>query len=272
MTDDSILKAAAKLGVLGGRASAAQTLRLLTNPAVSVADVARSIDQEPTLAARVLRVANSAYYGLQREISTVESAAVMLGLDVLRAIAAAACFDSALMQSRSAGATSIEELRSHCIASAVAADALARQCHRELAPTAFMAGLLHDLGILILLALGADDPDDEDGSAGKPRPTHEHCAALTFEVWGLPDALVAAARHHHHPDKAPEAHRRISAIVHLADSIAKQAGLGLSVDGPSTIPSQAAAMAVLGLDNDAITELTEALPERVGQLARALSG
>ena len=269
MTDDSILKAAAKLGVLGGRASAAQTLRLLTNPAVSVADVARSIDQEPTLAARVLRVANSAYYGLQREISTVESAAVMLGLDVLRAIAAAACFDSALMQSRNSGTTSVEELRGHCIASAVAADALARQCHRELAPTAFMAGLLHDFGILILLALEADEGDE---GAGQSRPTHEHCAALTFEVWGLPDALVAAARHHHQPEKSPEAHRRMAAIVHLADAVAKASGFGLAVDGPSTIPSQAAAMAVLGLGNDAITELTDALPERVGQLSRALSG
>lgn len=280
--DDAILRAAANLGVLGGRATAAQTLRLLTNPSVSVADVAASIDQEPTLAARVLRVANSAYYGVQREISTVESAAVMLGLDVLRAIAAAACFDSALMQSKDLKTASVDDLRRHCLGAAVAAETIAKLVDRKLAPVAFMGGLLHDLGILVKLGLEvtnqAEGRDGDDTyaathiDADSATPSHEYCAAITFEVWGLPEVLVAAARYHHHPEDAPEGQRTIAALVHLGDTLSNASGFGFALDSDPNGGSRDAACRTLGLDNQQIEEIGATLAERVEQLRRALAG
>lgn len=275
MNNDDIIKAAANLGVLGGRSTAAQTLRLLTNPSVSLTEVAASIEQEPTMASRVLRVANSAYYSLNREISTIENAAVMMGLDVLRAIAAAACFDAAVMQCKDLEAGSIESLRMHCIGASVAAESIAKLHDPKLAPIAFMGGLLHDLGILIKLSLSAGVEQDYEVTQsvdGAPSPSHEHCAAVTFEVWGLPEVLVAAARHHHHPEAAPPAQQAIAATVHLGDALATSAGLSFSLDGEAGPDSHNFALARLGLQDQQLEEISETLKERVDQLTKALSG
>jgi HD-like signal output (HDOD) protein len=197
----------------------------------------------------------------------------MLGLDVLRAIAAAACFDSALMQSKNLGAASIDDLRKHCIAAAVAAECVARVYDRALAPVAFMCGLLHDLGIIVMLGLDVENevsgqtPHGEDGDG----PTHEYCAALTFEVWGLPDTLVIAAKFHHHPENAPESGRAIASIVHLGDTLAESAGFSFALDAGPTTTSKRAAMQTLGLSNEQLNEISEGLVERVEQLAKALA-
>src|ERR1700692_2204159 len=92
-----ILRAAASLGVLGsGANSAPRIMGALCNPAVSPKQVAALVGREPALYARVLRVANSPYYGQSRSITTIDRALVILGTDAVRGIAAAACLDPRL--------------------------------------------------------------------------------------------------------------------------------------------------------------------------------
>jgi HD-like signal output (HDOD) protein len=172
----------------------------------------------------------------------------------------------------------------HSLATAAAAESLARIGHAALAGDAFIAGLLHNLGTTVQIQLdspgvqaivtlrqAADVRDlrvleDERVAVG-----HEDCAAIIFESWQLPAALIAAARHHHDPMTALEEHRPLAALVNLG------ANLGLEVGHTHTLEPQAGlrlvpAMDCLGLSSENLDSVAAALPERVAELRQAILG
>ena len=151
-TQQQILAAAHELGVINGDAQAApRLLSALCQPDATAQSISRLIGSEPGLAARVLRVANSPFYGVTRAIATIDRAVVVLGLDAVRGIAAAGCLDRSL--SRGDPLLNMSQLLRHSVATAAAAEALARMSDRSLAPEAFMAGLLHDFGSVLMTRL-----------------------------------------------------------------------------------------------------------------------
>ncbi len=279
-----ILKAAAALGILGGTAQAGRRLlAMLCNPAITAAEIAAAIDREPGMAARVLRVANSAFYGLTRKVSTIDRALMLLGLNAVRGIAAAACLDRAVPQGKDAPQIDVASLLRHSVAVAAAASELARLRRPELVSEAFIAGLLHDYGVLVqlrvdppgLLAFERELRSTPDGRASElevqhVKVTHDHCASVIFEQWQLPASLVASARHHHHPDEAPGAHAEIAALVHIADHLGRAAELGFAYE-PATEPVSRAAMAVLGITDEDLGLVGAGLPERVQALQQSLN-
>ena len=96
-TQQQIIAAAHELGVINGDSQAApRLLSALCQPEATAQSIARLISSEPGLAARVLKVANSPFYGVTRAIATIDRAVVVLGLDSVRGIAAAACLDRSL--------------------------------------------------------------------------------------------------------------------------------------------------------------------------------
>ena len=138
-----LLKAAATLGVLGGsEAAPGRILSLLCNPRAEPAEVSALIKHQPALCARVLRVANSAYFGQSRQVKTVERAFFVLGMDGVRGVAAAACLERTLRVCGSTAVLNMNQLLKHSIATAVAAECLAGLVRPGLAADAFIAGLL----------------------------------------------------------------------------------------------------------------------------------
>jgi len=115
----------------------------LCNSDVSPGEVESLVLGEPALYARVLRIANSAYYGQARSITTLSRAVVVLGLDAVRGIAAAACLDRTLPRGWKHPLVDMNAVVHHSVATAAAAEALARIRHPDLAAEAFVAGLLH---------------------------------------------------------------------------------------------------------------------------------
>jgi HD-like signal output (HDOD) protein len=269
------LAAARQLPVTGGMGLAGpRILAALSAPSTTTADVLELVKQEPGITARVLRVANSALYGVRGGVATLRHAIQLLGLDAVRAIAAAACFNRGTQRAEASAPVDDEELNVHCIATALAAESLAK-ASRGGGAEAFIAGLLHDFGVPPLLgaALSPTHPaGDEDAALllDEIVASHEHYGAVVLEYWGLPESLRAAARHHHEPRAAPEAHAELASLVHIADCASRSAGFGFATERAPREPL-AEALALLGVDSDDVARIGAALPDRVAALRAALN-
>jgi HD-like signal output (HDOD) protein len=278
-----ILRAAASLGVLGnGANSAPRIMAALCNPEVSPRQVAALIGKEPALYARVLRVANSPYYGQSRSITTIDRALVVLGVDAVRGIAAAACLDRSLPRRGEDSVVDMNSLIQHSIATAASAESLARIRRPARAAEAFIAGLLHNLGIVVQLHLDApgvlamiklrEAGDVRDMRAVESDCVaigHEECIGVIFEAWQLPESLIAAARDHHDPMAAAPPHRELAALINLGANLGLAGGSTFGLE-PSRVARNAPAMAWLELDDDQLDGVAVDMPARVAALRSAL--
>jgi HD-like signal output (HDOD) protein len=145
IADAEILQAAKALGVIGGgNQTAYRILATLCDPALDARQIAEVIQRDPGIAARVLKVANSAFYGSSRQIGSLDRALMLLGLDGVRTIAAAACLDRGTPRDSHQAPIDPRALTRHCVASAFAAESLSKRSGRAVPSVAFMAALLHD--------------------------------------------------------------------------------------------------------------------------------
>ena len=272
-----IIAAAAKPGVLGSSAYAIpRILATLYKPGVSVREVAAVVAQEPGMTANVLRIANSPLYGQSRTVATVDHALLLLGLDAVRGIAAAACMRDAILRSSPSSPVDSAALLRHSIATGVAASALARIARPALASEAFVAGLLHDLGVSLLSRLAPEgvsavvDAMRADPSRDVAPLEEEHigmgharCAALLFEAWRLPAALVAGASHHDDPASAPAPDRTMASLVCLGNQLGIAENMGFACERTSSATRSADAAAVLGVTDEHLAQVAVSLPSQV---------
>lgn len=225
----------------------------------------RIIAQDPALAARVLRVANSPFYGFSAHIGSVHDACVVLGIYTVRNIVlAAGVLDR--FPPTAGGAFDRVAFWQHAVGVGAAARALARRLRQD-AELAFTAGLLHDLGKLVL---DAHFPDafaavltERDRAHCLLRAAEEktlgfdHTAvgARVAKHWRLPEPIVEAIARHHAPGQGPAA--PVVDLVHIADIVCR--GLEIGDGGDALIPVLAGdSLRRLGLSLDA---LKDCLPE-----------
>ena len=287
-----LLAAARALGTSGGGAGAARVMALLYNPEVEVGAVLDCVRGEPGLVARVLKVANSPYYRQAGSIGTVERAIAVLGLTAVRGVAASGCLDR-MTPPRSGPAFDPERFRLHCLAVACAAQQLSGAARAGIDGEAYMAGLLHDIGLLLLVkadaaAMASYRPpvggDAASASAAEQAhfgTTHEDCALLLTQTWQMPDWLAGAITDHHPPaDTTEAASARLTGlpalpvVLSLADHLAQAAGFGLRA-----APAEAAAAAAvaqgaaqahaLGLPEEQVLAVLTGLPDTIAALQAA---
>jgi len=281
-----ILDAARTIGATGGASSTApRLLAALCARNTEPAEISRIVGSDPGLTLRVLKVANSAFYGLSRTVSTVERAIIVLGLNAVRGIAAAACLDRT-MERRNMAGLDVDSILRHSVATAAAAQAIARLRHDELTGDAFICGLLHDLGISIQLRIDDERVRDFSGllkaSAGRVSMAellaleedtigvgHAEAAAITFEEWKLPPWLVEVARHHHQPLGCSPENRLLACIVHVADHLAATCGASFACELAQG-PADADAVRELGISSEELDAIAANLPEAAGELHNAL--
>ncbi|MDR1608463.1 MAG: HDOD domain-containing protein [Deltaproteobacteria bacterium] len=212
----------------------AKISRMVENPETSAAEVGRLISQDQVLSAKVLRMANSAFFGMSRKISSISQALVILGFDVVKGLVlTSSVFD--MIQKSMAG------LWEHSIGCAAASGAVATVLGRDDAEEILVAGLLHDLG-KVVLALNL--PEEmavvlkkvAEGpilfyEAENELLDFDHCdlGEWLAEHWNLPESLAEPMRLHHRPEKAVLNPERV-AIVHIADIIIRSKGFGHAGD------------------------------------------
>ena len=276
----AILRAAAVVGVIdGGSGAAPQLLARLCDPAVDGREIVGITGRDPGLAARVLRVANSAFYGRSRTVKTVDRAVSILGLDAVRGVAAAACLDRSLLRSGAVAQLDVGALVGHSLATGVLAEQLARGEFRRYAGDAFIAGLLHNLGTLVQAQLrpramqlalqghttrAVDDIRELEERSGLT--PHEHCVRVVFEDWALPQLLSDATAGHHAPLAVAEEARPLAALLHVAAGCAAEAGYGWVLE-PPVAAFDADCRALLGITDEDLAATLAQLPQRVALLA-----
>src|SRR3954467_15642933 len=131
----------------------ARIVSTVEDPKSTAAALHKIVAHDPALATRILKVVNSAFYGLPGQIGSVERAIVLLGLNAVKNIAVAASLGQLFRGVKLCEGFTAKDLWTHCIAVGVTARELARRLKLPIADEAFLAGLIHDLGILVSLQI-----------------------------------------------------------------------------------------------------------------------
>jgi len=248
MTDGPIQDAIARIQTLPTLPSIlSQILATVGDPDASAVELSRHIAADQSLSAGLLKVVNSASYGHYRRVDTITQAVVILGFYEVRNLALAAV----AFRSFPRGHSDYDrvQLWRHSLATAIATERCAKM-FRVPSENAFMAGLLHDIGKVVLDALYPDRFRECARRARlEQRPVreleheifgmdHADVGALLGQRWLLPPTLVAVLQSHHDPNPAmPGA--RLVALTGLGDFIAYQAGFGESSNGcPPAAPPE----------------------------------
>lgn len=246
-----------------------QVIKLTEDPDSTAQDINRVLNQDQAITARVLKMANSAFYGFPRRIGSVTDAIVLLGFRTLRSIVMAASVSDILNQEMQGYALEYGELWRHSQCAAMAARLIARKSKFALLDLAYTAALLHDIGKVILnntmkeayhevvatvTAENISFIEAEDKILGF---NHAQIGARVAEKWNLPPETVEAIQLHHNPERA-QVNPRLTAIVHLADAVCVSMGVGMGIDG-LLYPMSGEAMQLLGLDEIEIENIISEL-------------
>ena len=214
--------------------------KLLLDPNSDVEQIAGYIETDQALAAKVLKMANSPFYGMTGKVSTIQHAAIILGFKTLSELTTMAGF-SAMMGKKLPGyGYYSDELWKHSLAVALASKMIAEKIEPDLASDALTAGLIHDLGKLILDPYVLDQRESFDELIEEENQTfliaekqilgfdHAEIAAEICDHWKFPESLTLAITFHHNPSLSNGT--EMAFILHLADYIAVLSGSGYDLD------------------------------------------
>ncbi len=205
---------------------------------------AELIARDQALSARTLRLANSAFYGVPGRVAAIRDAVHLLGRRTLASLVTVATV-SAQFPAEAAAARPLLGFWRHALASALAARELARALRLD-AETAFTAGLLHDIGRLLLATVAPAELAQADALARqRDEPLHgfevallghDHVAvgALVARHWQFPAEVVDAIAGHHAPPVPADGAATLADVVHLADCVAH--ALDLASDPDEMVP------------------------------------
>ncbi|MDJ0987959.1 MAG: HDOD domain-containing protein [Desulfobacterales bacterium] len=229
--------------------TAVKLLGLIDDPAMRVSQIEEILRQDPGLTANVLRLANSAYFGIPSKIGSIRQAVILLGLKRLIQMVIATCV-SAIMDKPVPGYDLAPgELWRHSIAVSVAAEGLVKELKVEAAEEIFTAALLHDVGKLVLGEFVKDDfkkienavsewVSFEEAETMVLGTNHAEVGAQILTRWSLPVEIVNAVQWHHKPEASDQISTMLD-IVHVANFMSIMIGIGIGRDGLQHQPSAA---------------------------------
>lgn len=250
---------------------AVRVMELTGHPDSTAQDISNELMKDQSITARVLRWANSAFYGFPRRIGTVTDAVVLLGFRTIRSIVLAAAVNDVLDRRIEGYALEQGELWQHSQSSAMAARVLGRKAKYAYLDLAYTAALLHDIGKVILNRFMKETYHDVVGLVTNENISfmeaedrvlgfnHALIGSRVAEKWNLPPELVEAIALHHNPEAA-SINPHLTAITHLADAVCVSMGIGIGIDG-LLYPLSQSAIELLGLSeidiDNVISELVD---------------
>ena len=197
---------------------------------VTIQEIAAVLAQDAGMTAKILQLVNSSAFGIQRQITNPEDAVLLLGIDSIRALALSASAFS-MFRTHMCQRFSIAVFQEHSAAVASLAQAVAksRNVPKPAMDDAFAAGLLHDVGKLILASNYPDKYEQllAEAATGDRKitqlerevfgTTHAEVGSYLLWLWGLPDTVVEAVAFHHNPSRCPDNSFGPLTAVHVAD-------------------------------------------------------
>lgn len=219
-----------------------ELLASFEDPDVGLDQLAGRIANDQALAAKTLRLANSSFYGLQSKVRTISQAIQVLGFESVRALVVGAGVIGGFETGRRNG-FDFDGFWRHAIASALCARALARRINSP-PEQAFVAGLLHDLGRLVLVTRfpthyaevlaqrALRDCTLQEAERAVLGIDHAQVGRALAQHWRIPEAICRAIGNHHQPMQ--QDFGELPAIVHVANAVAH--GLDLAGDEDDVVP------------------------------------
>ncbi|HUO10019.1 MAG TPA: HDOD domain-containing protein [Phycisphaerae bacterium] len=257
-------------------------IELVENPRSTAQDLNKLISNDPALVARILKVVNSAFYGLPGQIGSINRAIVLLGLNAVKNIVIAASLAKLFRGGRVSPHFSAKDLWTHSIAVGVFSKMIVTKLNNTLPDEAFLAGLIHDMGILVelqafrepLVEIAERSTKEEvryiDIETQIIGVDHQALGAGLTTKWKFPRSFQYVTGHHHNPIAlAPEC-RWLACVIHVADHICCREGLGYSLTckGEAMDP---AVLTELNLSTETVEDLVKSLPEAMKETESLLS-
>lgn len=233
MQNDALKSLVASLGSLPSLPEIYQELQQkLKEPECSIGDVSAIIEKDLSMSAKVLHLVNSAFFGLYKNIDTPSRAVNLLGLDTIKALVLGIGVFSE-MKSPPSKIFSINSLWTHCITTATYAKSIAKMetDNKEDIDNAFIGGMIHDIGKLLLFATLREQYEQSVAKAQDEQAflfetekmvfnaDHSDVGAYLIGLWGLPGSVVEAIAFHHRLDEYPVPSFCPALAVHAADVI-----------------------------------------------------
>lgn len=250
---------------------------VMSDPNSSMKDLARIIETDQGIVTRTLLLANSAYYGLAGKVTSIQHASVLLGNETLGEIIVMAGTSGFLNKTLQGYGLDSKIFWRHSLAVAFGSKFISGRVHPELQNDAFVAGLIHDAGKIMLdqhifERKRAFDEFMRDGQKSFLQAEkeilgldHSEIGSEVCKTWGIPEALTVAVKYHHKPSLSGS--DVLSYIVHMANSFACIGDFGTGIDD-DMYPVEEGAMELVGLepgDEEAIVSEVHESVERIGE-------
>ncbi len=236
---------------------AVKVMKLTEDPDSTAQQINNVLNEDQSMTARVLRLANSAYYGFPRRIATVTDAIIFLGFKTIRSIVMAASVSDMLSREMEGYALAPGELWRHSQCTAMTARFIARTTKFSSLDLAYTAALLHDIGKVILnnyLKEGYQDVVSRVMVGDIPFSEAEN------EILGFNHANVGArVAEKWNPEQA-QINKKLTAIVHVSDALCLAMGIGIGLDG-MMYPLSVEAMDLLELDENSLETMVSQLSD-----------
>ncbi|MEE9441121.1 MAG: HDOD domain-containing protein [candidate division Zixibacteria bacterium] len=212
-----------------------QIQKVLNNPNTSAFDIAAILQEDPAISAKVLKLTNSAYYGLTKEIESVRQAVVIVGMEAIKNLVLSASMFAAFSSSQ-LDKEFQDVFWRHSLGTAFAARLLAHKLKANMgfdAEAAFSAGMLHDIGKMVISVYMQDDakklselklqkPDTPDHVLEEEVLGYNHAqiGSLLAKQWKLPHKLQETIMFHHFPQLTESDNNNLPYLIHMSDYLA----------------------------------------------------
>lgn len=220
---------------------------IANDPSSTSEDMAALLSQDPALVVRLLRIANSPYYGLSKEIETINRAVAVLGTNKIRDLVLSSSANDTF-EGIPNNLISMQDFWHHSLYCGLLAQILATKSKKANADSIFIAGLLHDIGqllmfnqlpdqsheVIILLMEGSEDLDTFEAERHIFGFDHMQVGAALIKSWHLPPLLEECVGFHHEPQKAKKFPAEV-ALINIANAVAVMADFN-SINEDDEIP------------------------------------
>lgn len=254
-------------------------IELVEDPTSTAQDLHKVIANDPALCSRVLKVVNSSFYGLPGQIGSINRAIVMLGLNAVKNIAISASLAKLFRGGQLCPNFAAKDLWTHSVSVGTTAKMLADELGMGVPDEAFLAGLMHDIGIMVELQADRNKLIDvltkvKIGPDGVPGGNlielerqvfgadHQQFGRGLCDKWKFPKAFATVCGHHHNPLELPSGGRSLACLVYAADRIAGSIKGSLRLDLPY-VDIDGSVLDELHLTNEQIENVKAALPEKL---------
>ncbi|MGD8880356.1 MAG: HDOD domain-containing protein [Desulfobacterales bacterium] len=255
-------------------------LSLLEEPDTEISEIEESLRYDPGLTANILKLANSAYFGIPSKIGSLRQAVVVLGFKRLVQLVVASCVSAVMDKSVPGYDLPAGDLWRHSIAVSIAAEALVKDKKKSGGQDVFTPALLHDIGKLVLGTFVKEELEAIESIAAKGvsfvvaenmilGTDHAEIGAKVLKHWNFPSDVIEAVRWHHDPD-SPETVNIQTDIVYLANLLCQSSETSAEIGGNS-VELSPAVIERLGVQLDQFEAISGKIAQWVDELSDALA-